>query len=152
MTEALVAAGGALLGVVLGAALTYVFTIRAQVAKSLHDTRLAAYARFASATMEYRRSLMERWFVERGNAPSGTDGHRVHEARSEAWAALFEVQLLAATREVSRLAQEAVNRTSKIKDADDREVLKRRAEDSRSSVEVFIVAARQDVSSGGSVP
>lgn len=150
MTEALVAAAGALLGVALGAALTYMFTIRAQVAKSLHDTRIAAYARFAAATLEYRRALMERWFVEHGNAPLSTGGNRVHEARSEAWAALFEVQLLTATQEVGRLAREAVDRTSTIKDADGHDSLKRRADDSRARVEDFIACARGDISSGGS--
>lgn len=151
MGEALVATTGALLGVVVGAALTYVFTVRAQVAKSLHDTRIAAYARFASAVMEYRRALMERWFLENGAQQATPDGHRVYDARAAAWGALFEVQLLTADPRIAELAREAIDATSAIKEADGHGVLVQRADESRTRVESFISSARGDVAAGSSV-
>lgn len=151
MPEALVDASGALLGVIVGALLTYAFTRRAQVAKSLHDTRIAAFARFAVAIMEYRRALMERWFVENGAPATSADGHRVHEARSAAWAAMFEVQLLTADAAVGRLARDAVDRTAAIKDAGDRATLASLGDESRTRVEEFVTAARGDIAAERSV-
>lgn len=151
MSETLIAAAGTLIGVVLGAFLTYAFTRRAQVSKSLHDSRIAAFARFASATMEYRRALMERWYVEQGAPRSTTTAQGVHETRSAAWAALFEVHLLAGEAAIGRLARDAIDATSAIKEANDRVALSARADDSRGRVEAFVAAARVDIAAGSRV-
>jgi Tfp pilus assembly protein PilV len=145
MPDTLIATVGSLLGVALGAAFTYSVTQRAQVSKALHDSRIAAFARFAAAAMEYRRSLMERWYVEHGAPATATSADGVYETRSAAWAALFEVQLLAGEATIGQLARDAVDATSQIKDAGDHAELTTRADESRNRVEAFVVAARDDI-------
>ena len=151
MLQTLIAVAGSLFGVVLGGVLTYLFTRRAQVSKALHDSRISAFARFAAAVMDYRRSLMERWYVEGGAEATATATDGVHETRSVAWAALFEVQLLARSARIGPLARAAIDATSEIKNAGDRAQLAARADESRDRVEVFIDAARDDIAAGRSV-
>lgn len=151
MTETLVAATGSLLGVVLGGVLTYFFTSRAQLSKTLHDSRIASFARFATAVMEYRRSLMERWYVENGVQVAVTESDDVYKTRSAAWAAMFEVQLLAGKETVGPLARAAVDATSAIKNADSRPHLTAQADESRKRIEAFVVAARDDIAANLSV-
>lgn len=149
MSDTWVAPGATLIGVVMGAVFSYAFTRRAQMSKSLHDSRIVAFARFAAATMEYRRALMERWFTQHGYAASASSSLGVHETRSTAWAARFEVQLLAGDSGIGELAREAVEATSAIKDAKDRSELVLRADDSRDRVEAFVSSARKDIAVGG---
>ncbi len=150
MYEVFVASGATVVGVVLGAGLSYASTRRAQVSKSLQDARISAFTRFAASSMEYRRALMERWFTQQGAAPTAVaTAHGVHECRSAAWAALFEVQLVAADSAVGSLARAAIDATSAIKDAEDRRELVTRAEHSRDSVDAFVSAARVEIEAGG---
>lgn len=137
--------GGSLFGVVLGGVITYFITRHSQVTKALHDSRILAFARFAAAAMEYRRSLMDRWFFERGDQLDAAPKDEVYETRSAAWAALFEVRLLASGEIIGHLAREAIDATSGIKDADDQLALTVSADESRSRVEAFVVAARSDI-------
>jgi len=148
MPEALVAVVGSLLGVVIGGLITYWYTRRTQVSKALHDSRIAAFARFAAAVMEYRRALMERWFIEHGGRATEVDAQGIYQTRSVAWAALFEVQLLAGDASIGRLARTAVDATSEIKNAPDRPELSSLADASRVAVEAFVNAARDDIAAG----
>lgn len=145
MKEVLVGAAGSLLGVLLGGALIYVTTRRAQVSKALLDARIATFADFAAALMEYRRALMERWHVENGSPPRGNSNAGVYECRSAAWAALYKVQLLAGSPALAGLAQEAVDATATIKRATDAHDVAVRANRSRDKVSAFISASRDDV-------
>lgn len=151
MPETLIVAAASLLGVVLGGVLTFWFTRRAQVSRALHDSRIAAFARFAAAVMEYRRSLMERWYVENGVQATATAAGGVYETRSAAWAAMFEVQLLAGKATIGQLAHAAVDATSEIKNADDRAHLTAQADESRRRIEAFVNAARDDIAAGSRV-
>jgi hypothetical protein len=145
MPETLIAVIGSLIGVLLGGVLSYFFAKRTQVSKALHEARIVAFARFAAAVMEYRRSLMERWFVELGAQAQATSADDVYQARSAAWGAMFEVQLLAGRSAIGDLARTAVDVTSEIKNAVDRSALAAQADASRESVQAFINAARAEV-------
>lgn len=146
MLETVIGPIGALAGVVIGSVLTFVFTRRAQTSKALHDARLASFARLAATSMEYRRTLMARWFADSNEAKLSV-GNSVYETRSAAWAALFEVQLVARTQAVSDLAKEAVKVTDDIRDSTDQPDLALRADLSRTAVEAFIKAARSETAS-----
>jgi hypothetical protein len=92
---------------------------------------------------------MERWFTEHGAPATATSSPGVHETRSSAWAALFEVQLLSREDEVGRRARSAVDATSEIKNAADRGELASRADESRKQVESFVAAARAEIALEG---
>ncbi|MEW1974449.1 hypothetical protein AB0301_05105 [Microbacterium profundi] len=147
MVETLIAVAGSLVGVVIGSMFTYTFTKHAQVSKALQDARIAAYAKFASALMDYRRALLERWFVDDGASPSPGSDDGVYVTRSSAWGAYFEVQLLAAEDPIRAAARTALDSTSAIKDATDRLDLVSRSDRSRADVEAFIVQSRSDIAS-----
>ncbi|BAK34869.1 hypothetical protein MLP_18550 [Microlunatus phosphovorus NM-1] len=151
MFEALIAVIGSLLGVVLGGVLAHRSVSRAQVSKALHESRISAFAQFAAAVMEYRRSLMERWYVENGIQATPTAADDVFKTRSAAWAALFRVQLLCGKAAIGQQARTAIDATSKIKDAVDRSEVGARANESRRLVEAFVGAARDDIAAGSDV-
>lgn len=150
MTEPWIGVLGTLIGVVVGGMLTFVFTRRNQISKALHESRIASFSKFGAAVMEYRRTLMDRWFSEAGLSAS-MDNDSVYKARSAAWAALFEVQLVARAESLRDLATAAVDATASIKDAGDRDELAARADDSRRHVNDFIRAARGEVVAGSRV-
>ncbi|MFE5411122.1 hypothetical protein [Microbacterium sp. NPDC056569] len=145
MPETLIAVAGSLIGVVIGSMFTYTFTKHAQVSKSLHDARIAAYAEFAAAVMDYRRALMERWFVRDGAAATAGDEPDVYAARSHAWGTYFKVQLLAGDDTVRTAARTALDRTGAIKDAPNRAGLVTLSDQSRGDVEAFVSTSRDDV-------
>jgi hypothetical protein len=145
MPETLIAVTGSLIGVLLGGVLSYFFAKRSQVSKALHEARIIAFARFAAAIMEYRRSLMERWFIELGEQAQATSADDVYQTRSAAWGAMFEVQLLARKSMIGDFARTALDITSEIKDAADHSALTTQADASRESVQAFINAARTEV-------
>lgn len=145
MPETLIAVTGSLVGVLLGGVLSYYFGKRSQVSKALHEARIVAFARFAAAVMEYRRSLMERRFVELGEQAQATSAGDVYETRSAAWGAMFEVQLLTRRSAIGDFARAAVDVTSEIKDTADHSALAAQADASRESVQAFINAARAEV-------
>jgi len=60
----------------------------------------------------------------------------------------FEVQLLAGKPSIGQLARAAVDTTSEIKKASDRSRLATQADESRTSVDAFVEAARGDVAAG----
>jgi len=146
MADAWIGVLGTVLGVIVGGMLTFVFTRRNQVSKAIHDSRILAYAKFATSIMEYRRATMDRRFTQSGTAVA-TDGDSVYKTRSAAWAALFEVQLLARRDTLSTLAREAVETTSSIKNAVSREELASLADESRDKVKAFVDEARRDIAS-----
>lgn len=150
MNEALVGAGGGLIGAALGSFLSYFFARRAQVSKALHDSRIAAFARFSAAIMEYRRSLMERWFVDNGAQPRPTAAD-VYQTRSTAWAAMFEVCLLAGSPSLGGLARAAVDTTTEIKNASDHSSMVTQSTAAKVSIDTFVQAARADISADSRV-
>src|SRR5687767_2039269 len=99
MWTALIGVVGALSGTIFGSLLTQWLQRRNVAHARLHEARLAAYSNFATAIMEYRKALMDRWFIENEGRPN-LDGHDVYETRSAAWAAYFQVALVASDGDV----------------------------------------------------
>lgn len=144
MVAALISVIGSLVGVALGGVLAYLFGKRSQTSLSLHEARIAAFARFSNAAMEYRRTLMDRWFVQHEPGAT-TDSDSVYASRSAAWAALYEVRLLARADATSRDAQAVIDLASQIKNATDRAELVRLADATRDAVDTFVQTARAEV-------
>jgi ABC-type lipoprotein release transport system permease subunit len=63
MVSVLTGIGGALLGTAVGAFVTHFLQRRNASLARLHEERISAYVAFAEAVMEFRRELMDRWFV-----------------------------------------------------------------------------------------
>lgn len=140
---ALVGLIGTLAGVLLGAALTFVFGRRNAISQRMHESRIDAYKSFASAAMDLRRALMNRWFLERGEP--GTVGDDVYPIRSSAWSAYYAVELVSQKREIADKALHALDLIAALKDAPDQAALSVQAEQCRSAVSVFVNAARDDI-------
>jgi hypothetical protein len=145
MTSAFIGVVGALAGTVLGALLTQGLQRCNAAYAKVHDARLEAYRTFAAAAMNYRRALIDRWFVENAGRPR-SEAEDVYAARSALWAAYFQVVLVAADPAVVELAAGARDATRAIKHVTARENIDAAGDESRAAVGRFIDAARREVS------
>ncbi|MCX4233808.1 MULTISPECIES: hypothetical protein [Streptomyces] len=144
MVSALTGIGGALLGTAVGAFVTHFMQRRNTSLARLHEERLSAYVAFAEAVMEFRRELMDRWFVERGGAVH--DSTSVYSARSTMWTAYYRVVLLAGDEDIRQSAATARETVSSIKEAESLDTMKERSDLTREEVRRFVDRARTEVS------
>lgn len=136
---------GTLAGTIIGALLTQGLQRRNVAHAKVHDARLDAYRTFAAAVMDYRRALIDRWFVENAGRPAA-EAADVYGARSAVWAAYFQVVLVAGDRQIVDLAAQARDTTSDLKRVSTRDKIDAAGEDSRVAVGRFTEAARHEVS------
>ncbi|WP_319446116.1 MULTISPECIES: hypothetical protein [unclassified Mycobacterium] len=145
MGTALVGVVGALAGTVVGALLTQYLQRRNTAHARLHESRIEAYRSFTAAMMEFRKVLTDRWFAEHAYPGATVDNSAVYAARSAAWAAYYDVELLAADDNLVTLARDARDRTAAIKNAQDRAEVNDRTDSSRVAIGEFAVTAREQV-------
>lgn len=148
MVTALIGVIGALAGTVVGSLLTQVLQRRNAAYARLHEARIDAYSTFAAAVMEFRRALMDRWFIENEARPDA-EGHDVYGQRSAVWAAYCQVVLVAGDSAIIEQAEEARNLTSALKKVTTRAELKASGDACREAVRRFAEAARREVSPVG---
>ncbi|MCX5558374.1 hypothetical protein [Streptomyces sp. NBC_00038] len=144
MVSALTGIGGALLGTAVGAFVTHFLQRRNASLARLHEERISAYVAFAEAVMEFRRELMDRWFVERDGAVH--DSTPVYSARSTMWTAYYRVVLLAGDEDIRQSATTARETVSSIKKAGNMDTMKERSDLTREAVRRFVDRARTEVS------
>lgn len=145
MLAVLIGVVGALSGTIVGSLLTQFLQRSNAAAGRLHEARIDAYGRFAAAVMDYRRALMDRWFINNeGRAVPA--GHDVYGMRSAVWAAYFQVLLVAGDSAIVRRAEQARDLTTSVKEASTREELDVRGEVCRVAVGQFAAEARHELS------
>jgi hypothetical protein len=143
MNGAWVGVFGALAGTAIGAVLTQYLQRRVAAATRLHESRIDAYRGFITATMTLRKALTDRWFAR--DARSTIDNAAVYAARTAAWAAFFDVELLAADDRLVAAAALARDLTADIKGARNRDEVNQRAHASLEAVGRFAGSAREQV-------
>lgn len=144
VTPAVVGVVGALAGTVFGALLTSFLQRRNVALARLHEARITAYSTFAEAIMEFRKAIIDRWYhVDRGEV---VDGSEVYSTRSSAWAAYYQVVLLAGDPEIVCAAEDARNLASTLKNVTTVDELDRHGEQCRQAVHTFAVTAGRQVS------
>lgn len=146
METALIGVVGALAGTIVGSLLTQLLQRRNAAQARLHEARLEAYRSFATAVMDFRKALMDRWFMENEDRPN-LHGHDVYATRSAVWAAYYQVVLVAGDENIIQRAQHARELTSSLKNVTSRTDLNDRGDACRDAVGLFADVARQEVSS-----
>ncbi|MGW2286890.1 hypothetical protein [Streptomyces phaeochromogenes] len=149
------AATAAVMGTLLGSALTHLFQRRAarDGAREAHQQllraeRMTAYSTFAAAAVAASRAQLDRWHRPREN-PGDPENDKVrltaYERRSEARQAFFRVQLIASNPEVVSLARSALESSRPIARASDEEESRRLTDECRAAIEAFVIRAARDV-------
>lgn len=112
--DSIIASVAAIIGVVLGSALTYVFQARNACQaqefardQQLRQERLAAFSEFAGIVTDFHRSQYDRW--HRGQqdpqgAPFTSPRDESYQLRSKAIAAMCRVKLIGDDTALSQLA------------------------------------------------
>jgi hypothetical protein len=144
MVTALIGVVGALTGAIVGALLTQTLQRRNLASGRVHEARIEAYRNLAAALMDFRSALMARWFLQNEGTPQ-TDAPDIYRCRSAAWAAYYQVMLVTTDDEVLRLAAEARDAVSRLKDAVTRDELNDGAADCRQIIGRFVAAGRREV-------
>ncbi|QKW07925.1 hypothetical protein HUT18_17555 [Streptomyces sp. NA04227] len=149
----------AVLGTLLGAALTHVFQRRAandaersRQAEQIRQERLDAYAHCGGALMNYRRSVMDRWFARDEQKPAEVQEELRYESyrqRSAAEEAVFRVELLSDDPALSQLGRDTINRIATMLAAETNEQLALHRHDSRTWIHEFISTSKAQLSRGG---
>jgi hypothetical protein len=151
---ALLAGGFALLGGFLG---QYVYARRLAShahregqRERLRQDRIQAYSDFAGALIEYRRAQLARWFLDHDDAADPADVHRTRDEsrvrRAVALDRYYRVTLLAGSQTVKKAADQALQHTHRIHDADTREAADALADSVRDELlRVFIEEAEKQV-------
>jgi hypothetical protein len=149
--DSIIASLAAIIGVVLGSVLTYLFQARnarqAQVFardQQFWQERLAAYSEFAGIVTDFRRGENDRWHREQEDpqgAPFISARDESYQLRAKATAAMCRVQLVGGDTALSQLAESALNATTEIHVATDEDDRARRGEKARLTLQDFLMAA-----------
>ncbi|MEU3526705.1 hypothetical protein AB0E62_23035 [Streptomyces sp. NPDC038707] len=125
-----IASATAVLGTLLGSALTLAFqrhttdrSHRFTRHEKLRQERLGAYSAYAGALVDYRRCLVHLWFCEHEQPPPedpGTVRIRAYDLRSQAQEALFRAQMLTDDAELGQVAEDVLAEITKLSKADSR--------------------------------
>lgn len=153
--DGVIAALIAIVGTLLGSAVTHVFQRSASARdrlfvsqQQLRADRMAVYSDFAGALTEFRRGQQDRWHRRDedpygpGYAEARTDAHRL---RGVALHALFRVQLISSARPLIDTAQEAYTLTSNLHKAADKTELSILGARAREVLEQFVRLGSSDV-------
>ncbi|WDM15592.1 hypothetical protein J3S85_31295 [Streptomyces lavenduligriseus] len=128
--ETIIASAMAVLGTLLGSALTLAFQRRTTDRnhqftrrESLRQERLEAYSAYAGALVNYRRCLVHLWFCEREQPPPedpDTVRIRAYDLRSQAQEALFRAQMLTDDEGLGQAAEDVLAEITKLSKANSR--------------------------------
>ncbi|MFF4710799.1 hypothetical protein ACFY2V_05250 [Streptomyces eurythermus] len=128
--ESIIASAIAVLGTLLGSALTLAFQRRTTDRshrftrrERLRQERLEAYSAYAGALVNYRRCLVHLWFCEHEQPPPedpDTVRIRAYDLRSQAQEALFRAQLLTDDEELGQAAEDVLAEITKLSKANSR--------------------------------
>ncbi|MGO4749799.1 hypothetical protein AB4212_14445 [Streptomyces sp. 2MCAF27] len=153
--EAVLASFIAVLGTVLGSGVTHVFQRRTTErgehfarAEKLRQERIDAYCAYAGALLNYRRVLVQRWFVTHENRPDEDTPElqeHVYELRYAAQEAMFRVQMISDDPALVELSERIMEHVTELHRAEDRDRLNDIRERSRQGVRDFIAAATPHV-------
>ncbi|MER6144254.1 hypothetical protein ABT174_30145 [Streptomyces sparsogenes] len=153
--EAVLASVIAVLGTVLGSGVTHAFQRRSadrseQFARTerLRQERIDAYCAYAGALLNYRRVLVQRWFVQHENRPDEDTPElreHVYELRYAAQEAMFRAQMLSDDPALVELSERLLEHVTELHHAEDRDRLNEIRELSRQGVRDFIAAATPHV-------
>ncbi|GAB2894362.1 hypothetical protein [Streptomyces mayteni] len=145
--EAILASAIAVLGTLLGSGLTLTFQRRTADRthaftrdERLRQERLDAYATYAGALVNYRRSLIHLWYCLHEQPPPEDPEAvrpRTYDLRSEAQEALFRVQMLTADETLSRTAADILDAVTELSRTDSRpdlDTLRRQTRDAISDL------------------
>ncbi|MEU1665824.1 hypothetical protein ACI2L4_17700 [Streptomyces sparsogenes] len=153
--EAVLASVIAVLGTVLGSGVTHAFQRRSadrseQFARTerLRQERIDAYCAYAGALLNYRRVLVQRWFVQHENRPDEDTPElreHVYELRYAAQEAMFRAQMLSDDPALVELSERLLAHVTELHHAEDRDRLNEIRERSRQGVRDFIAAATPHV-------
>lgn len=149
--EAVWGSAVAVLGTLLGSAVTYAFqrdasrrSERFARSEALRQERMAAYSAFAAALEDYRRGQSDRWY-RRAVDPGGDAFLRArdeaHRLRTAARQALYRVRLLTDDDGVARAAERAYRCTWDVSNAQDQPGHDARDAEARQAVEAFVTQA-----------
>lgn len=149
---ALIAVTGTLLGAVVTHVLQRKQTERrdlAEAAERLRDLHMNVYSALAEAAAALRGAQIQRWAC---GVTYGKDSDRYTSAKAEAFrlqaiarGAMFRVRMLAVDERLSSLAVEMIDLAVAIKDAQDRDELRHRADLSRQVSDAFVAAAARQI-------
>lgn len=152
--QAVLAAGIAVIGTLLGSIVAYLFQRRqAQFVHSMashgrmRDEQILAFSSFAEAIADLRGAQIRRWTSRQEDQP---DSEQYVHARAESWrlrtaarSAMYRVQLVAVDEALASRAAELVELTVAILAAGDVQDLDALAKRSAAETNVFITEARR---------
>ncbi|AJT64974.1 hypothetical protein [Streptomyces chattanoogensis] len=149
--EAVVASIVAVIGTLLGSAVTHVFQSRAADrserfarAERLRQERIDAYCAYAGALLDYRRVLVHRWFVvndeNRCDEDSPALREEMYKTRYTAQEAMFRAQMVTDDAEVLARAEQVMSDVTELHWAEDRETLTALRAATRQGIRDFVAA------------
>lgn len=156
--EAIIASAIAVLGTLLGSAVTFAFQQR--VAERGHDftrgeklrqERLDAYTAYAGALVNFRRTLVHLWFCthaqsyEQNREDPGQVAARSYELRSSAQEALFRLQMLTGDEALSARAQALFAEIAVVHKTESRAAFGVRRDRTRDGIAALVAAAKQQL-------
>ncbi|MGW8631606.1 hypothetical protein [Streptomyces sp. NPDC055793] len=151
--ETIIASGIAVLGTLLGSAITMAFQRRTtdkshQLTRreKLRQERLDAFSSYAGALVNYRRCLVHLWFCEHEQPPPeapATVRIRAYDLRSKAQEALFRVQMLTDDEALSRSAEDVLANVTALSKTDSRAGLDDARVRTRDDISRLVGAAKQ---------
>ncbi len=118
--------------------------------ESLRAERLATYATFCAAIVEYRRAQLHRWFVSRDLAGGVEAIHadrpevadELRASRAAAWSAYYRLVMITDEQALSERAHEILVLTKGMKNAEDAIELNTLSDGVHEAVGRFALAAR----------
>lgn len=153
--SSIIASAAAIVGVVLGSVLTYVFQARnarqsqefARGQQSRQE-KLAAYSEFAGLVTDFRRAENDRWHRQQED-PRGESfvaaRDESYQLRAKATAMMCRVQLVGGDSQLGQLAEKALYATTDIYLAADEDDRARRGKDARLALQDFLMAATRQI-------
>ncbi|MDG4858331.1 hypothetical protein P8605_09225 [Streptomyces sp. T-3] len=146
----------AVLGTLLGVGVTHAFQRRA-LARSeafarderLRQERMDAYSSYAGTLINYRRSLIERRMLQDGHdfeEDATAMRARSYDLRTQAYEALFRVQMVTDKPGLATQAQDALDVVALIHKADDDDEFVARRDTAKRQIYAFVAAAKVHVS------
>ncbi|MEU1013343.1 hypothetical protein [Streptomyces sp. NPDC005890] len=151
--ESIIASAIAVLGTLLGSAITLAFQQRTTDRshqftrrEKLRQERLDAYSAYAGALVNYRRCLVHLWFCEHEQPPpEDPDAVRIraYDLRSSAQEALFRVQMLTDNDRLSRTAEDVLADITELPKVDARAELDELRARTRDSISRLVGSAKQ---------
>ncbi|MFI6299337.1 hypothetical protein ACIBEJ_47635 [Nonomuraea sp. NPDC050790] len=153
--ESTVAALIAVVGTLLGAAVTHMFQARksaqdrqAARGERLWQERLAAYSSFAEALTDFRRVQNDRWHLEQEDSTSEAFIRMRDESykdRAKVTAAMFRLRLLSSDERLNDLAARALTEAEDIPNAINEADRAARGQAARNLLREFVETASQQI-------